>query len=103
MAEFNKGDYVYIKKIGNYGEEISYISILENYDEEKHTASEIASVWAEDTLPDECYELMYYHSTTENIVEIRLATDEEEKYLDNCMYEDGIKFDKILLKLIQLY
>lgn len=103
MTEFKKGDYVYIKKIGSYSEEISYISILESYDEEKHIASEIASVWAEDTLPDECEEMMYYHSATGNIVEIRLATEKEESYIEDCMYDDGIKFDKETMELIKLY
>ena len=62
--DIKKGDYVKITKIGCYGEYISYISIVSNYDEENNILHEIVSC-LDTNDPNEFIELVDKKEYTE--------------------------------------
>lgn len=87
-----KGDYVKITKIGCYGEYISYISIVKDYDSENNVLHEIISC-LDANDPDE-FEVLFYDSVTKDIINIDIANNIDKEYLDKLMKDmDNIYFD----------
>lgn len=90
--DIKKGDYVKITKIGCYGEYISYISIVSNYDKENNIIHEIVSC-LDTNDPDE-FEVLFYDSNTEDIINIEIANDIDKKRLNDLMKDiDNNYFD----------
>ena len=100
MEKLKTGDYAYIKNIGSYNDSFTYISIIKDYDEKSRTATEFASIVIEGD--DDINEIIFYHSKTANIREIRKASAAEKEYMDNLLQDDGVRFDKETLSLIHL-
>lgn len=90
--QLKKGDYVKVTKIGCYGEYISYISIVDKYDEENNVLYEIISCLERNN--NEEFEVLFYNSTSESIINICEATKTEKDWLNELIKDlDNNYFD----------
>ncbi len=90
---FNRGDYVYLEKIGLNGELLCYISIVNEYDNESQTLYEIASVMAKNMSDNDEFDYIWYDSMTNDVVYIRKAIPSEIQYLDLRLADDARVFN----------
>lgn len=96
--QFKKGDYVKVTKISCYGEYISYLSIIDSYDNENNILYEIISCLESKNVND--FEALFYNSMTEDIINISIANELEKERLNNLMKDiDNIYYDNVELKI----
>lgn len=90
---FNRGDYVYLEKIGLNDELLCYISIVNEYDNDSQTLYEIASVMAKNMSDNDEFDYIWYDSMTNDVVYIRKAIPSEIQYLNSRLADNAKAFN----------